>query len=96
MAAISMEELIKDRLPNVIIRRAGSNAWIEIRGRGSIHASPEALIIVDGIQLTTRGLLAMNPTDVHRIQVLKDGSAAIYGMRAANGVVVVTTRREGQ
>lgn len=91
---ITMEELIKHRLPNVLIRRAGSRSWIEIRGQGSISSGNEALIIIDGIQNTSIGLLSMNPDDVERIQVLKDGSAAIYGMRAANGVVVVTTRRD--
>lgn len=94
LPAITMEELIKHRLPNVLIRRAGSRAWVEIRGQGSITAGTEALIIIDGVQNTSRGLLTMNPDDVERIQVLKDGSAAIYGMRAANGVLVVTTRRD--
>lgn len=96
LEAITMEELIEDRLPNVLIRRSGNRTWIEIRGPGTISSSSEALIIIDGIQNTSRGLLAMNPADVQRIQVLKDGSAAIYGMRAGNGVLLVTTRREGQ
>lgn len=96
LEAVTMEELIKDRLPNVLIRRSGSRTWIEIRGPGTISSSSEALIIIDGIQNTSRGFLAMNPADVQRIQVLKDGSAAIYGMRAGNGVLLVTTRREGQ
>ena len=94
--AISMEELLKHRIPGVLIRRDRGGAWIEIRGPGSIRANTEALIIIDGVQNTSRGLLSMNPADVQRIQVLKDGSAAIYGMRAANGVLVVTTRRSGQ
>lgn len=96
MAAVTMEELIKDRLPNVLIRRSGGRTWVEIRGPGTISSGTEALIIIDGIQNTSRGLLSMNPSDVQRIQVLKDGSAAIYGMRAGNGVLLVTTRREGQ
>ena len=93
MPALNMEELIRHRLPNVIIRRAGDRSWVQIRGQGSINASTEALIIVDGIEISSRGLLTLDPSDVQRIQVLKDGSAAIYGMRAANGVLVVTTRR---
>lgn len=93
MKVTSMEELIRHRIPGVLVRRAGSRTWIEIRGPGTIASSTEALIIVDGVQNTSHGLLGMDPTSVERIQVLKDGSAAIYGMRAANGVVVVTTRR---
>lgn len=96
LAVVTMEELLRHRLPNVLVRRSGSRAWIEIRGPGTIASSTEALIIIDGVQNTSRGLLAMNPHDVERIQVLKDGSAAIYGVRAGNGVLVVTTRREGQ
>jgi TonB-dependent SusC/RagA subfamily outer membrane receptor len=95
-AAANMEQLLADRLPGVMIRHAGSRAWVEIRGPGSISASTEALIIIDGVENTTRGLLAMNPAYVQRIQVLKGASAAIYGMRSGNGVLVVTTRREGQ
>lgn len=91
--ARNMEELLRYRLPNVVVRRAGDRSWVQIRGQGSINASNEALIIVDGIQITSRGLLMMDPDEVERIQVLKDGSAAIYGMRAGNGVLVVTTRR---
>jgi TonB-dependent SusC/RagA subfamily outer membrane receptor len=94
--AITMEELIKHRFPGVVVRRDRGGAWIEIRGRGTISSGSEALIIIDGVQNTSRGLLSMNPDDVQRIQVLKDGSAAIYGMRAGNGVLVITTRREGQ
>lgn len=94
--AASMAELIEARIPNVIIRRGGGGAWVEIRGQGSINSASEALIIVDGIQLTSSGFLSMNPDDVQRIQVLRDGSAAIYGVRGGNGVLVVTTRRQGQ
>jgi TonB-dependent SusC/RagA subfamily outer membrane receptor len=93
--ASTMEELLQNRFPG-ILRRTGSRVWIEIRGPGSIHANNEALIIIDGIQGSINGLLTMNPEDIQRIEVVKDGAAAIYGVRAGNGVLVVTTRREGQ
>jgi len=54
----------------------------------------EALIVVDGLEITASALFSMNPKDVARVEVLKDGSAAIYGMRAANGVLLITTRRD--
>jgi TonB-dependent SusC/RagA subfamily outer membrane receptor len=96
LKARSMEELLTSRLSSIVIRRARGNTWIELRGPSSLHASTEALIIVDGIQNSTRGLLAMNPEHVQRIQLLKGAAASAYGVRGGNGVVVVTTRRYGQ
>ncbi len=92
----SMADLLTNRIPGVVIRRSRGHSWVEIRGPGTISSSTEALIVVDGIENSSRGLLAMNPEDVQRIQVLKGASAAIYGVRGANGVLVVTTRRYGQ
>jgi TonB-dependent SusC/RagA subfamily outer membrane receptor len=89
----SMEELIANRLPGVVVHRGRGGSWIEIRGNSSLSGRSEALIVIDGVQNSTRGLLAMNPDVVERIQVLKGASAAIYGLQGANGVVVVTTRR---
>lgn len=71
---------------------AGAEANVIIRGTGTFgNTSP--LFIVDGA-FTTAGLRALNPEDIETIEVLKDGSAAaIYGSRAANGVVIVTTKK---
>lgn len=96
MKSRSMEELLTSRLSSIVIRRARGHTWIELRGPSSINANTEALIIVDGIQNSTRGLLAMNPEHVQRIQLLKGASASAYGVRGGNGVVIVTTRRYGQ
>lgn len=64
---------------------------ISIRGVGSFGASPEALILVDGIPVDNFN--DVNPSDVKTISVLKDASsAAIYGARAANGVILITTK----
>lgn len=66
------------------------NAQILIRGKGTTgDTSP--LIVVDGI--ADRGFARLNPEDIESISVLKDASAAIYGARAANGVILVTTKR---
>lgn len=94
--ATNMEELLAHRLPGVVIRRSGSYAWVEIRGSGSISSSNEALIVIDGVANSSRSLLSLNPDDVQRIQILKGASAAIYGVRGANGVLLVATRRHGQ
>ena len=65
-------------------------ATITIRGKGTLgDTSP--LIIVDGI--ADRSFSRLNPEDIESISVLKDASAAIYGSRAANGVILVTTKR---
>lgn len=81
----------------------GGPVSINIRGMGSITAGNEPLIIVDGVQLntgTTSGQTASNPlaflnnNDIESIEVLKDGAAAsIYGAQAANGVILVTTKK---
>jgi TonB-dependent SusC/RagA subfamily outer membrane receptor len=69
----------------------GANASIRIRGGSSITQSNSPLILVDGIE---RNLNNINPADIESIQVLKDAaSTAIYGSRASNGVLLVTTKQ---
>lgn len=71
---------------------AGADVNILIRGAGSFGAT-EPLVVIDGAFSTT-GLSALNPNDIQSIEVLKDGAAAaIYGSRAANGVVLITTKK---
>ncbi|MCD7937112.1 MAG: TonB-dependent receptor [Tannerellaceae bacterium] len=71
----------------------GEAATIRVRGAGSISASSSPLYVVDGYPLGEQNLNSINPSDIESIEVLKDASAAaIYGSRAANGVVLVTTR----
>jgi len=68
----------------------GDAATLRIRGANTLgNNSP--LIVVDGI--ANRGLDRLNPTDIESITVLKDASAAIYGAQAANGVILITTKR---
>jgi len=66
----------------------------DIRGRNSINTSTTPLIIIDDVPVGTGELNQLNPNDIESISVLKDASsAAIYGSRAANGVILITTRR---
>src|SRR5699024_5827682 len=51
------------------------------------------LILVDGIDYSVDGLNALNPSDIESISVLKDATAAIYGVRGANGVIFITTKK---
>ncbi len=70
-----------------------NNVSMSLHGKGTLTAGSEPLYIIDGIQATARAIQAMNPNDILSITILKDASAtSIYGSRAANGVVVVTTK----
>ncbi|RSK44937.1 SusC/RagA family TonB-linked outer membrane protein [Hymenobacter rigui] len=78
---------------------AGSN--IRIRGGASLNASNDPLIVIDGVPVDNRGLSGtsnplslINPNDIESVTVLKDASStAIYGSRASNGVILVTTKK---
>ena len=81
----------------------GSGISVRVRGVGTINGSAEPLYIIDGVQVNAGGLStvttqnvlgAINPNDIESIQILKDAATAgIYGSQAANGVVIVTTKR---
>src|SRR5690606_5464402 len=79
------------KLPGVSFRmpdgRPGASANIQIRNMGN------PLYVIDGVQQDAGQFNNLSPNDIESISVLKDGSAAIYGSRAANGVVVVTTKK---
>jgi TonB-dependent starch-binding outer membrane protein SusC len=85
------------RLPGlVVIQTSGEpgadEAKISIRGNNTLgNNSP--LIVIDGIPDRDGGLSRLNPRDIESISVLKDASAAIYGARAANGAIIVTTKK---
>ena len=71
-----------------------ATSTIRLHGVGSMNAGNEPLILLDGAPITTGTLLAMNQNDIASINVLKDASAtSIYGSRAANGVIYVTTKK---
>ena len=71
----------------------GSKSMIRVRGIGTINNS-EPLYIIDGMPTDQDGMESVNPADIESIEVLKDAaSGAIYGARAANGVILVTTKR---
>ena len=91
----SADKAIQGRVAGVqVVRNGGApdgSATIRIRGAGTVNNS-EPLYIIDGVPTT--GINGINPNDISSIEVLKDASAsAIYGTRAANGVVIVTTRK---
>lgn len=90
-AGSTVSTSLAGKIPGVTFRqsegRPGATASLQIRNMGA------PLYVIDGIQQDEGQFNNLSPNDVESISVLKDGSAAIYGVRAANGVVVVTTKK---
>ena len=85
------------RMPGVIgfqtaDEPGGGGTTIRIRGTNSL-GSKDPLIVIDGIPDRGGGMNRLNPNEIESMSVLKDASAAIYGARAANGVILITTKR---
>jgi TonB-dependent starch-binding outer membrane protein SusC len=104
----SFDRALQGRTPGVQVNSAngvpGGAVSVRIRGVGSITAGNEPLYVVDGIQINNRNdggtavntnpLSFLNPNDIESIDILKDAAtAAIYGAQAANGVVLITTKK---
>ncbi len=95
--AVNLSNAFAGRLAGVVaVQTSGEpgydNSTIRIRGVNSIgNTSP--LIVIDGVPDRDGGLTRLSPHDVESISVLKDASSAIYGSRAANGVILITTKR---
>ncbi|HVS95570.1 MAG TPA: SusC/RagA family TonB-linked outer membrane protein, partial [Puia sp.] len=94
ITASTVGETLQGLVPGVTVRNPGNpgaNPIVEIRGVGSFSSS-DPLYVVDG--MLTNENPVINPDDVASIQILKDASAsAIYGSRAGNGVIIITTKR---
>ncbi|WP_240743263.1 SusC/RagA family TonB-linked outer membrane protein [Ilyomonas limi] len=94
---VNLSNSLAGRLPGVTtIQSTGEPGYdgsaIQIRGTNTLGNS-SALIVIDGIPDRVGGLDRINPADIESFSVLKDASAAIYGARAANGVILITTKR---
>lgn len=94
---VNVSNALAGRLPGVVATQSSAepgydNAAIRIRGTNTLGNS-EPLIVIDGIPARAGGFARLNPADIDNISVLKDASAAIYGARAANGVILITTKR---
>jgi TonB-dependent starch-binding outer membrane protein SusC len=95
--AVNLSNSLAGRLPGVTaVNRSGEPGYdgstIRIRGSNTL-GNNSALIVIDGIPNRAGGLDRLNPNDIESISVLKDAAAAIYGSRAANGVILITTKR---
>lgn len=104
-AVVSTQDMLKGKVPGLQIIPGdggpGSGSTIRIRGAASLNASNDPLIVIDGVPIAVDGgagmanpLETINPNDIESFTVLKDASsAAIYGSRASNGVIIITTKR---
>ncbi|MDP4228470.1 MAG: TonB-dependent receptor plug domain-containing protein, partial [Bacteroidota bacterium] len=104
-AITSPQDLLVGKAAGVVITtnsgQPGSGATIRVRGGSSLNASNDPLIIVDGMPIdntningSSNFLTFINPNDIETFTVLKDASAtAIYGSRASNGVILITTKK---
>jgi len=94
---VNVSNALAGRLPGVVATQSSAEpgydgASIRIRGTNTLGNSGP-LIVIDGIPARAGGFERISPADIDNISVLKDASAAIYGARAANGVILITTKR---
>ncbi|HRN57353.1 MAG TPA: TonB-dependent receptor, partial [Agriterribacter sp.] len=94
--AVNLSNSLVGRLPGIsAVQSSGEPGYdgsrIRIRGTNTLGNS-DALIVIDGVPERSGGLERLNPNDIENVSVLKDASAAIYGARAANGVILITTK----
>ena len=91
-----VDQALQGRLSGVTITTnsgaPGGTSNIRIRGLGTF-GNNNPLILVDGVVFDAAGLNSLNPNDIESINVLKDGTAGIYGVRAANGVIIIETKK---
>lgn len=100
----SFDQALQGRAAGVLVTQnsgqPGGGVSVQIRGVNTLSGNSEPLYVIDGVPLSgqsgnsTNALATINPSDIESMEVLKDASAtAIYGSRAANGVILITTRR---
>ena len=104
-AIVSTQDMLKGKVAGLQVipgdGRPGGGSTIRVRGAASLNASNDPLIVIDGVPLAVNGgegmtnpLEAINSNDIESFTVLKDASsAAIYGSRASNGVIIITTKK---
>ena len=104
-AVVSTQDLLKGKIAGLLVTPGdggpGSSSRIRIRGSASLNASNDPLVVIDGVPVASGAaggmsnpLDLLNPNDIESFSVLKDASAAaIYGSRASNGVILITTKK---
>ena len=104
-AIVSTQDMLKGKVAGLQVvpgsGEPGSGSTLRIRGAASLHASNNPLVVIDGVPVAegagegmSNPLETINPNDIESFTVLKDASsAAIYGSRASNGVIIITTKK---
>ena len=104
-AVVNTQDMLKGKVAGLLVTPGdggpGSGSRIRIRGSASLNASNDPLIVIDGVPVAqgaggamSNPLDLLNPNDIESFSVLKDASsAAIYGSRASNGVILITTKK---
>lgn len=91
-----IEELLRGRVAGVHVYRTQAGGFaVRIRGRTSFYGNNQPLYVIDGMTYTPppgRGIVGLNPQDIASIDIIKDGTSAVYGSRGANGVVIIKTK----
>jgi len=102
---VSSEQLLQGKVAGLEVTTGGGSAGggskLRIRGGASLNASNDPLLVVDGVPVESNGIAGssnylntINPDDIESVSVLKDASAtALYGSRASNGVIIITTKK---
>lgn len=96
--AASFDQALQGQAPGLMVMAVSGEpsvaASFQIRGVNSLSSGTSPLFILDGVPVSSADFNTLNPSDIESVSVLKDASStSIYGARAANGVVVITTRR---
>ena len=96
--AAAFDQALQGQVPGLTVLSDSGEpseaAAMAIRGTNSINSGTAPLYILDGVAISSRDFNTINPSDIESLSVLKDASStSIYGARAANGVIVITTKR---
>jgi len=96
-----IEQVLMGRFPGVMVTRAADGSVsVRIRGTTSLRGSNEPLYVIDGVEIQAGpggSLSGINPHDIATIEVVKDPAGeAMYGVRGANGVIIIKTKRPDQ
>jgi TonB-dependent starch-binding outer membrane protein SusC len=97
----SIEKILQAKVPGVwVTRTPDGGIALQIRGQSSFYGENQPLYVIDGVTIApgpNGALQGVNPHDIESIQVLKDpADTAMYGMRGANGVIVIKTKTAGR
>lgn len=88
----TIADYIQGKVAGVMVQKSGDNVRYVIRGIGTNSDHTDPLLMIDGVEVDSFNSIL--PEQVESVEVIKDGSASIYGMRGANGVIMITTKKQ--